>query len=444
MKEKAISIVKKLNRAGFEAYLAGGFVRDLLLGKKPQDFDIATAARPEDIKKLFKKTVPVGKKFGVMVVVLNGDEFEVATFRGEAEYDGRRPQKVYYTTAIEDAFRRDFTINGLFYNPLKKEVIDFVGGKKDIKKKVIRFIGKGKDRVREDHLRILRAVRFKNVLSFKYALGLQKLLKKNASLLKKISAERIREELNKMLLSENRAAALKDLRKLKILKVILPEVAKMKGVKQPKIYHKEGDVFTHTLKVLENLPKNPSLELVWAALLHDVGKPETYKKFLGITVFRRHTEKSAEITEKILKRLRFSRKEVEDITWLVKNHMVFFNIFKMRKAKVARLFFDERFEDLLALYKADTLGTIPLKMKDYRAVEKFYHDFKKKMPPKLPKLVSGQDVIKMFKIKEGKEVGEILKKVEDKQLKGEIKTKKEAREYLKKLKSQKSNFKTIT
>lgn len=435
MAKKAISIVKKLQKSGFEAYFAGGSVRDLLLKKEPQDFDIATSARPEDIEKLFKKVVPVGKKFGVMIVVVNNDEFEVATFRGESSYDGRWPGRVHFTNAARDALRRDFTINGLFYDPINRKIIDYVQGEKDLKKKIIRFIGSGRDRIKEDYLRILRAVRFKNALSFKYAFGLKWLLKKNAGLLKKISKERIREELNKMLLSKNRSAAIKDMEKIGILKVVLPEIARMKGVAQPRFYHREGDVFTHTLKVLDSLPKNASLELIWSCLFHDIGKPATYKKFLWFTIFRRHAEKSAEITEKVLKRLRFSAKEVEDIVWLVKYHMTFFHIFKMRKSKVARLFFDPRFETLLALYKADTLGTIPNKIKEYNEVEKFYLDFKKKMPLRPPHLVSGHDIMKMFKIEEGPEVGKILKIIEEKQLSGEIKTRKEAREYLKKLKT---------
>ncbi len=278
MKKTALQIVKKLQKAGHQAFWVGGCVRDILMGKTPKDFDIVTSATPDEVEKLLKKTIPVGKKFGVMLAVENGHHFEIATFRTEKGYkDARRPDKVFWAKAEDDAKRRDFTINSLFYDPVTKKVKDFVSGQKDIKNKILRFIGPADKRIQEDHLRILRAIRFKNTLGFKFDPKAKQALQKNANLVISVSGERIRNELNKMLADSSRLQSLQDLDNLGILKHILPELENCKGAEQPPQFHSEGDVFVHTLIAVKNLPAKCKLSVVWAVLLHDIGKPATWK-----------------------------------------------------------------------------------------------------------------------------------------------------------------------
>ncbi len=432
MKKTAISIVKTLKKAGHQAYFAGGSVRDMLMGKLPCDFDIVTSAKPEEIEKLLEKTIPIGKKFGVILAILNGHHFEVATFRSDASYsDGRRPDAVYFSNPKEDAIRRDFTINGIFYDPIKKEIIDYVSGQRDLKRKVIRFIGNPDERIKEDNLRIMRAVRFKNALNFKYEPKTKAAIKKNNNLILNVSWERIRDELNKILELRKRAEAFRDLSEMGVLKYILPEIETQKGVAQPHIFHQEGDVLSHSLKSIKSLPSNVNLTLIWATLLHDVGKPQTFKIAERIR-FDGHVQKSTEIAKDVLKRLRFSKKEIEDIAWLIKNHMILTDIPKMRKAKRIRIFHDRRFGLLLELHKADALGTKPSNLDLYKKIKKMWQEeLKRPLPPK--SLLSGHEIMAKFKIKSGPEVGKLLKIVREAQLEGKIKNKKQAFNYLKRM-----------
>ncbi len=450
MKKTATKIVEILNKAGHEALLVGGGVRDLLLGKEPKDYDIVTSAKPDQVEKLLSKTIPIGKKFGVIKAIEEGHEFEIATFRKDLEYqDGRRPKGVLFAEAREDAQRRDFTINGLFFDPypqIKEKhetqgaivkklkgglVIDYVDGLKDLKKKTIRFIGNPKKRITEDHLRILRAVRFKNALEFKFNPETQKAVKKLAAKIKKVSAERIREELNAMLRLENREEAIENLSKLGILKHILPEVEKTKGVKQPKIYHKEGGVFRHTLDGLKALPSDAALTLVWGVLLHDIGKPDTATKGKTRIRFNGHAKHGAELAYKICKRLKFSRIETQEITWLVEYHMILGDIPKMRVAKKRRWLHDHRFKYLLALLKADALGTKPHDLSLYNKLKRMWkRELARPLPPK--RLVNGNDIMVEFNLSSGPKIGEFLEIVFDAQLEGKFKTKKQGLKFLKK------------
>jgi len=433
--ETACRIINKLQKKGFEAYFAGGYVRDYLLDRKFKDIDIATNAKPEEIEKIFTKTFEVGKNFGVIIVRENHHNFELATFRTDLEYsDGRRPSKIVFTTAQEDAKRRDFTINGMFYDLKEEKVIDFVEGQKDLKKKIICFIGNAEQRIKEDHLRILRAVRFKNLLNFSYEEKTKKALIKNKKLLNNISGERIQEELSKILEDKNRADALKDLQKLGLLKVILPELVKTIGIEQPKKYHAEGDVFIHTLLCLDSLGENVKKEIVWAVLLHDIGKSETFTQTDCIH-FYNHAKIGAVTAENILKKFKFSKKFIKEVVWLIEQHMTLREIPKMREAKRNRLFLEENFEDLLAVFKADLMGRLPLNLKFYDEVEGLYNKFKKELPNDLEPLLSGEDVMKVLELKPSKKVGEILRLVEDKQLSLEIDNKKDALKFLKKMKN---------
>jgi len=435
MKNAAISLVEKLRKPGFQAYFAGGVVRDILMGVKPKDYDIVTSATPDEVEKILPKTVAVGKEFGVIIAIEGQYKFEIATFRSEGKYsDLRRPDKVFWSDAEHDALRRDFTINGMFYSPVSHRVIDYVGGKDDIKNKVIRFIGNPDERIKEDHLRILRAVRFKNTLNFNYDKRTYEAIKNNAHRIQSVSAERIREELNKMFSSSNRAKALRDLEETGLLKYILPEVNRLKGLPEPKEFHHEGDTFTHTCLALESLPESAPLYLVWATLLHDSGKyfAITFPKQKDDRIrFNKHVKYSAGIASAICRRLKFPNYERKIIVWLVKNHMMMADIPKMALAKQRRWLMNPWFPMLLELSKADSLGIRPVRLNLYKKDLALYNQTKKLLDQenkkaKFKPLLSGKDLIYEFKLDSGPKIGEILKTLEDAQLEGKIKTKEQA------------------
>ncbi|EKD49837.1 MAG: hypothetical protein ACD_63C00034G0002 [uncultured bacterium] len=431
----AVQIVKKLQDSGFEAYFAGGSVRDMLFKKEPVDFDIATSAKPQEVEKIFKKTKPVGKDFGVVLVIENNIAFEVATFRADIGTDTRRPKKVKFVSAKEDAFRRDFTINGIFYDPVKKKYIDFVDGEKDLRRKIIRFIGVPKKRIDEDYLRVLRAVRFKNVLGFDYDGKTMEAVKENVEKVSKVSSERVREELDKMFVNKNRSYAVEDMSKFGLLEIVLPEIEEMRKVEQSPPYHHEGDVFAHILLVLKEIPENSDVDLVWACMLHDLGKKETRKELpMNRVSFHGHASFSVEKSEKILRRLKFSKQRIKKILWLVEFHQKFCDIPKMRVGRRRNLFMHEYFPLLIQLFHADLFGSIPKAKKDYKAVADLYRTDKKvlkKLKVEKP-LVMGDDIMKEFGLAPGKKVGELLKVAKDAQIERKVKTKKEMLEFLKK------------
>ena len=432
MENTALEIVKDLKDKGFETYFAGGSVRDLLLGKTPKDYDIVTSAKPEEIEDILEHTIPIGKKFGVILAVKNSHHFEVATFRSDAAYsDGRRPDAVYFTDPKEDAIRRDFTINGMFYDPIEKKVLDFVGGQEDLENKVLRFIGDAHERIVEDNLRLLRAVRFKNSLELDYAPGTFESIKKNAHLIKNVSAERVQEELTKVVVGKNPGQAFREMSEAGILKIILPELEALKGVKQPELYHKEGDVFEHTLESVDALPENPSKELAWAVLLHDIGKPATFSVSDRIR-FNEHAGVGADLAVKIGKRLKFSRDMMANLHWLVAHHMMLGDLLKMKKARQAHWIHQPLFSELLELLRADVLGTKPKDLSLYDKLKKLSEE-KEKLLPKPEILLTGKELIDKFGIKEGPKVGEILDKVHHAQMEEKIKTKEEAFDLVEKL-----------
>ncbi len=438
----AQELVEILQHAGYEAYFAGGCVRDMILGKKSVDIDIVTSATPEKIEKLMPKTYDVGKAFGVIVAHHKGMDFEIATFRGEGEYrDKRRPDKVFWTNAREDALRRDFTINGMFYDPVSKKIIDYVDGQSDIKNKIIRFIGNPNNRIKEDYLRILRAVRFKNTLGFNYEKRTLEAIKSNAHLIQEVSAERIAQELNKMLDSSHRADAILDLENTGLLKYILPEISRLKGLPEPKEFHHEGDTFTHTILAVKSLPAKSPLYLVWAVLLHDSGKYQaiSFPKDKSDRIrFNKHVKYSAGIASVVSRRLKFPNYEREIIVWLAKNHMILADIPKMNTAKQRRLLMHPWFPSLLKLAKADAMGIRPVRLdlynKDlelYKKAKDLYAQEKKK--PKFKPFLTGRDIMIEFQLDSGPQIGKLLKIAEDAQLEGKVKTKKDALEFVKKL-----------
>lgn len=433
MLKSAFKIVEALSAAGHTAYFAGGAVRDQLLDRKVADVDIATSAKPAEIEKLFEKTHPLGKEFGVMLVLLKKHAFEVATFRGEADYDGRRPGKVFFTKPKEDALRRDFTINGLFYDPIKKKILDFVNGQHDLKLKVIRFIGKPEERVQEDHLRLLRAVRFKNLLSFEYEPKTAEAVKKYAPLIKKISGERIRDELNKMFENEHRASALRDLDNFGLLDIIIPELSKLKGLAQPLKFHREGDAYTHSIGSLAALPKKANLAVTWATLLHDIGKPETLRHDPDRIRYPGHAEKSAEIAKKILRRLKFDNATSAKIVWLINHHMLFGDLEKMRPARRHEYFMHPWFADLIKVCAADIGGTRPAKYDLQRRIVKMWKTETQEKLLAAPKdLMSGDEIIRELNIPVGPQVGRFKKILYDAQVEGLVTSKEEAIRFLEK------------
>ncbi len=426
LEDKANIIVSLLKQKGWEAYFAGGCVRDKLLGLEPKDFDIATSANPEQVEATFPKTIPVGKCFGVIIVDIAGDQFEVATFRNDGEYlNGRHPENVIFSTAEEDAKRRDFTINGMFFNPVTKEVIDFVGGKKDLENKIVRFIGNPERRVEEDKLRMLRLVRFAVKLNFKVDENSLFATIHNAKKIKEVSQERITDEIMKILKIHNATQAFSLLLLTKLLKEVLPEVDKLIGCEQDKIHHPEGDVFTHTVMVMENLPKDASDELILAGLFHDIGKPATFEiKENGKIATPGHENVGADITETIMRRMKFPTKTIVKTKLFVANHMKFMVTPKMRKSRLKRFFQLDNFQDLLVLHKADCMGRAKEPFLDYYnfVVEKMNEvDFTpEKISP--PRLITGHDLI-VLGLDPGPKFKEILLAVEDLQLEGKIKTK---------------------
>ncbi len=416
-------IVKILHKNNHEAYFAGGCVRDNLRGVEPKDFDIATSALPEQVVALFPKTVPVGVQFGVILVIEEGIPFEVATFRTESKYlDGRRPSEVIFSNVTEDAKRRDFTVNGLYFDLKKNEVLDLVEGRKDIDAKIIRTIGDSRARFQEDHLRLMRAVRFAVQLGFEIEKPTWAAVCEMAPLLKSVSIERIRDEFSKILTSAQPERGVRLLDEAGLLKIFLPEAEVMKGVEQPCEYHPEGDVFVHTMMLLEGMAPNSPVELGMGALLHDIAKPATFVRAPDRIRFHGHDTLGAEMSEVICRRLSFSNDQTKLICELVNCHLRFKDAFQMRTSTLKRFLSMDRFDLHLELHRLDCMASHK-KLEAYEFTKAKWEEFKKEPPPPL-KLVTGEDLIGLG-FKPGREFSTILRAVEDAILEGTIKTKEE-------------------
>jgi len=432
VQKTAVEIVRRLQAAGFEAFWVGGCVRDSLLGREPDDYDIATNALPDTIETLFPKTIGVGKQFGVMLVIEDGHEFQVATFRAESDYeDGRRPQHVTFGDPRADALRRDFTVNGLFFDPIKNETRDWVGGEKDLHAKIIRTIGAPEERFAEDHLRLLRAVRFAAQLGFEIEPKTFAAIQALAPKITVISAERVRDELLKLFAPPHAARGLQLLHDSGLLAHILPELAATAKCEQSPDFHPEGNVFNHLLLMLKQLPPDAHPLLPWAVLFHDIAKPLTasHDPETGSIHFYDHERIGADMTEQILERLRFPRKQNEEIVAAVRHHMQFKDAPQMRKATLRRMLLRETFPLELALHRLDCLGSHG-KLDIY---EFLIHENLElaKQPQIIPPLLTGEDLIALG-IKPGPEMGALLHEIRDKQLAEEFKTAEEAREWVKK------------
>jgi len=421
-REAAHRICRTLREAGHQAYLVGGCVRDLLLKRQPDDFDVATDATPDRVQELFPGSIAVGARFGVVIVVAEGVEVEVATFRSDIGYsDGRHPDRVVYSrTPEEDARRRDFTINGLLMDPQSGEVLDFVGGRADLTAGVIRAIGEPARRFAEDKLRMVRAVRFAARFGYAIAPATSAAIPPLAAEIRRVSAERLRDELTRLLIEGAARRGFELLEESGLLQSLLPEVARMKGVEQPPQFHPEGDVWIHTRMMLEGLTAGCATTLAWGVLLHDVGKPPTFAppSDPGERIrFDGHVEVGARMAEEICRRLRFSNDDTEQIVALVANHLRFKDVFQMRLATLKRFVRLPRFEEHLELHRLDCLASHG-NLEAYEFVRRFLAE----TPPdqvRPPRLISGEDLARMGLLP-GPLFREILQTVEDGQLDGRL------------------------
>jgi poly(A) polymerase len=424
----AASIVRRLRAAGHEAYLAGGCVRDRLLGRAPLDWDVATSARPEAVRALFPRTVPVGVQFGVILVVEDGARFEVATFRSDEAYvDGRRPSAVHFGSARDDAGRRDFTINALFEDPLTGEVHDFVGGLADLRAGVVRAIGDAGARIAEDRLRMLRAVRFAARLGFRIDPATTAAIGAAAPTLGDIAAERIGDEIVKILTEGDARRGFELLAETGLLPVVLPEVDRMRGVAQSPDHHPEGDVWQHTLLLLQQLPAGAPETLALGALLHDVAKPLCMGRKGDRITFYGHPAVGAELAVAICQRLRRSRTTWERVDYLVRHHLRLTQAPEMRLATLKKMLAEEGFEELCRVARLDALAS----SRDLRYVlfcERRRAELRaEELRP--PRLLSGADLLAMG-YAAGPRIGEILHLLEDAQLEGEVTTRTAAERFV--------------
>jgi poly(A) polymerase len=430
-RELAEQICATLRDHGHRGYLVGGCVRDLLLGREPSDYDVATNAHPERVQELFPRSLAVGAKFGVILVVEDGEEVEVATFRSDVGYsDGRHPDSVVYSDSPqEDVLRRDFTINGLLMDPATGEVFDFVDGRADLENGIVRAIGDPRVRFAEDKLRMMRGVRFAARFNFQIDPATMAAAQALAPQITQVSPERIRDELTKLLTEGAARRGFELLDEAGLLAVVLPDIVKMKGVEQPPQYHPEGDVWIHTRMMLEMLPAGCSPTLAWGVLLHDVGKPPTFTPAAGPGTrirFDGHVEVGARMAQSICRGLRFSNENIEQIESLVANHLRFKDVRQMRPATLKRFVRLPLFSEHLALHRMDCLSS-HRNLDAYGFVQRFLAE----TPPEQvrpPRLVTGED-LKRMGIRPGPRFKEILLAVEEAQLDGKFTDRESALEF---------------
>jgi poly(A) polymerase len=441
----ALQIIETLRKHGHQAYLAGGCVRDLLLNGEPADYDVATGATPNEVMAIFPESYAVGIQFGVILVPGNSSGspeprnfpealqdntvVEVATFRSDHGYtDGRRPDAVRFSKdPREDVIRRDFTINGMMLDPISGEVFDFVGGRKDLEAGVIRAIGDPDTRFAEDKLRMLRAVRFGARFEYEIDPATYDAIQRHAAEIHVVSRERVRDEITRMLTEGRAHRAFLLLDDTGLLAEVLPEISAMKGVEQPAEFHPEGDVFTHTLMLLDHLPQPCPTTLAWGALLHDVGKPATFGRAPDRIRFDNHVEVGVKIAEVICRRFRFSSHDTQQILALVDNHMRFGHVSRMKESTLKRFMRLPAFDEHLALHRADSLASHG-NLRTYELLQAKLHE----TPPqeiRPPSLVNGDDLIAAG-YAPGPKFREILEAIEDAQLEGRLASRDAALEYI--------------
>ncbi|RMF25269.1 MAG: CCA tRNA nucleotidyltransferase [Deltaproteobacteria bacterium] len=423
-RETAIAIVRRLQEAGHQALLAGGCVRDRLLGIEPADYDIATSARPEQVEALFERTAAVGKAFGIVLVHEGSRQFEVATFRQDGPYrDGRHPESVTFTDARRDAERRDFTINAMFEDPISGEVFDYVGGRRDLEARLIRAVGDPRVRFREDRLRMIRAPRFAARFGFDIEAETLAAIREQAASISQVAAERLAAELLKILTEGGARRGFELLDETGLLEHLLPEITAMKGCPQPPNFHPEGDVFVHTMLCLEHLEPGCSPTLALGVLLHDVAKPVCAGEKDGRITFYRHTRVGADMATDICRRLKLSKAVTERVAWLVAQHLRHCAAERMKQSTLKRFLRQEGIEELLELVRIDALGSNG---------DLSHYEFCRKKLAELPvveirppRLITGHD-LKKLGLTPGPLFRTILREVEDAQLEGRIGTREQA------------------
>ncbi len=425
----ALEIVKHLAGNGYQALYAGGFVRDMLLHLDEKgDIDIATNATPEIISSLFPQVVGVGEHFGVMIVIVNNIPFEVATFRSDiGTADGRHPRHVAYVDAQHDALRRDFTINGMFFDPLAGKLLDYVNGREDLEKNLVRSIGDPRLRFEEDYLRLVRGVRFAARFGFAIEAGTWAALCEKAHGITRISAERVFQELDKILVGPRPDRALALLRESGLLKIVLPEVFETVGMRQPEQFHPEGDVFTHTVKALSLLDL-PTRTAAWSALLHDIGKPPTLTVSDRIR-FSNHQHVGAKMAARVLARLKAPNSLTESVCECIDNHMNFMNVTKMRLSTLKKFLARPTFEDEMELHRVDCLASHG-DISNYEFLRQKQREIPVDEVRPAP-LLTGKELIAMGH-SPGPNFKKILGEAYDAQLEGRISTKEEAIDWVNK------------
>jgi poly(A) polymerase len=422
---KALAIIERLRAAGFTAYLAGGCVRDRILGVAAKDYDIATDARPEAVQSLFDHTLAVGARFGVIIVMVDGDHFEVATFRADAEYhDGRRPSSVRFGTIEDDVERRDFTIGGMYFDPASNRVIDLVGGVRDLRAGIVRAIGNVYERFEEDHLRMLRALRFAARLGFAIEPGTWAAIKRSAAAIAHTSAERVGEELVMMMTEGGAARGIDLLVESGLAAVVMPELLALAGCPQPENFHPEGDVYRHTRLMLSMLPRGCTETLAFGTLLHDIAKPRCFALAEGGKMtYYGHTDQGAEVGAAMMQRLRRSRATQDRVAYLVRYHLRLCMAPRMRAATLKRMIAEDGFGELMELAMIDALAS--------SSDLSFYHFCRRavvamgEVKARPPRLIGGNDLIALG-FKPGPEFKSILREIEDLHLDGAIATREEA------------------
>ena len=422
-REAATAIVRRLRSEGFQAYLVGGCVRDLVMGRTPKDYDVTTDATPDQVLKLYPDALPVGAQFGVVIVPREAGNVEVATFRSDGIYaDGRHPREVRYArTPQEDVRRRDFTINGLLYDPASDQVVDFVGGQADIRARRLRTIGDPAERFNEDRLRMLRAVRFSARFGFKLEPAALAAIRQFAAQIHTVSAERVRDEIVKILTEGEARRGLELLDEAGLLAEVLPEIKRLQGVEQPREFHPEGDVWIHTLLMLEGI-RDPTPTLALGVLLHDVGKPPTFTVRERIR-FDNHVEVGAKMAESICGRLRLSARETERVVELVRHHLRFKDFPSMRRSTQLRFLRLQEFREHLELHRLDCLASHG-DLTNYEMARKMLEETPQEDIKPAP-LLRGDDLIARG-YSPGPLFKRILQTVEDAQLEGRIRTRSEA------------------
>ncbi|MEI8230804.1 MAG: CCA tRNA nucleotidyltransferase [Candidatus Peregrinibacteria bacterium] len=431
----AYQIVEALTDAGFDTWWVGGAVRDMLMGTVPLDIDIATEAHPDTVLSLFKNTVgSTGAQFGSVIVRTKGLNLEVTTFREDDEAsDGRHPESVIFGKRSEDAKRRDFTVNAVYWNPISRELFDPFGGANDLTERLIRFIGEPGIRIKHDALRMLRAVRFRSLLSGQYHPETFQALLEHASDSSVLSGNRVLIEMEKMLKGTHPDQALEDLWETRILQYILPELYDCKGIAQPADYHHEGDVWNHTMQLLRSFLPEHDIDVRIAGLFHDCGKVQTFSLQERIR-FDAHAKVSAEICDKALLRLQTTAHRRRKVSWLIEHHMMMGSFAEMNDVRKAHWYHHPWFHELLQLMWLDIAGTTPQDYSLYGSILSDYHHFLDAHPRPAKQLLTGAEIMEILTLSPGEKVGQIIQELHDAQVRGEVTKKSEAKEFVRKLK----------